>query len=114
MFCLGVAMYSDVICYSDASLALFKDLVHLLLEDVLGTDEAKGNLQEMDSSEWAVECHKQAGLLVEDNWPVSMAGIQLGEIVRVHELMCDFLHGGHLVMILADGLIEVMGIQAQA
>ena len=67
MFCLTVAVDSDVICNSDASLALFEDLVHLLVEDVLGTDETKGKSQEMVSSEWAVECCKQAGLLVEDN-----------------------------------------------
>ena len=60
-------MDGDVICYSDASLALFKDLIHLLMEDVLGTDQAKGKLQEMVSSEGTVESHKQAGLLVEDN-----------------------------------------------
>ena len=42
-----------------------------------------------------------------------MVGIQLGEEVRVHGLVSNFLHCGHLVMILANGLIEVMGIQAQ-
>ena len=42
-----------------------------------------------------------------------MVAIQLGEVVRVHELMGDFLHSGSLVVILADGLVEVMGIQAQ-
>ena len=42
-----------------------------------------------------------------------MAGIQLGEEARVHELVSNFFHSGHLVMILVDGLIEVMGIQAQ-
>ena len=67
MFCLSEAMDGDVICDSDASLALFKDLVHLLLEDVLGTDEAKGKSQEMVSSKGTVECCKQAGLLVEDD-----------------------------------------------
>ena len=43
-----------------------------------------------------------------------MVGIQLGEVVRVCKLVSDFLHNEHLVMILVDGLIEVMGIQAQA
>ena len=42
IFCLSVAMDSDVVCDSDTSLAFFKDLIHLLLEDVLGTDQAKG------------------------------------------------------------------------
>ena len=42
-----------------------------------------------------------------------MVGIQLGEEVRVCKLVSKFLHCGHLVMISADGLIEVMGIQAQ-
>ena len=50
MFCLGVAMYGDVICNSNTSLALFEDLIHLFLEDVLGTDQAKGKSQEMVSS----------------------------------------------------------------
>ena len=68
----------------------------------------------MVSSEGTIEGCKQARFLVEDNWPVSMVGIQLGEVARVHELMSDFLHSRHLVMILADGLIEVMVIQAQA
>ena len=67
MFCLSVAMDSDIICDSDTSLALFKDLVHLLLEDVLGADEAKGKPQETVSSEGTVECCKQAGVLVEDD-----------------------------------------------
>ena len=67
VFCLSVAMDGDLICYSDASLALFEDLIHLLLEDVLGTDQAKGKLQEMVSSEGTVESHEQAGLLVKDD-----------------------------------------------
>ena len=67
MFCLGAAMDSDVICNSDTSLASFKDLIHLLLEDVLGTDQAKGKSQEIVSSKRTVESGKQAGVLVEDN-----------------------------------------------
>ena len=106
-------MDSDVFCNSD-SLALLEDLIHLLLEDALGTDQAKGKLQEMVSSKRTVESHEQAGLLAKDDWPVSMVGVQLGKEVRVHKLMSDFFHSGHLVKILADGLIEVMGIQAQA
>ena len=42
-----------------------------------------------------------------------MAGLQLGEEATVQELMSNFLHSGHLVMILAAGLVEVLGIQAQ-
>ena len=42
-----------------------------------------------------------------------MVGIQLGEEVGVCKLVSNFLHSGHLVMIMADGLIEVAGIQAQ-
>ena len=67
MFCIGVAMDDYVVSYSHASLALFEDLIHLLLEDVLGTDQAKGKLQETVSSERTVESHEQAGLLVEDD-----------------------------------------------
>ena len=62
MFCLSVAMDSD----SNISLAFFKDLIHLL-GDVLGTDQAKGKLQEMVSSKWTVESRKQTGVLVEDD-----------------------------------------------
>ena len=65
MFCLGVAMYGDVVCNSNISLALLEDLIHLLLEDVLGTDQAKGKLQEMVSSKRTVESCRQAGVLVE-------------------------------------------------
>ena len=67
MFCLSVAMESDVIYNSNTFLALFEDLDHLLLEDVLGTDEAKGKSQDMVSSEGTVESCKQVGLLVEDD-----------------------------------------------
>ena len=67
MFCLGAAVDSDVICDSNTFLALFKDVIHLLLEDVLGTDQAKGKSQEMVSSEGTVESHKQAGVLVKDD-----------------------------------------------
>ena len=28
MFCLGMAVYGDVICNSDTTLALFEDLIH--------------------------------------------------------------------------------------
>ena len=75
MFCLCAAVYGDVICDSNTSLAFFQDLIHFLLEDVLGTDQAKGKLQETISSERTVESHKQTGVLVKDDWPVSMAGI---------------------------------------
>ena len=42
-----------------------------------------------------------------------MAGFQLGEEARVCKLMSNFLNSWCLVVILVDGLIEVMGIQAQ-
>ena len=67
MFCLSAAMYSDVICNSDTSLAFFKDLIHLFLEDVLGTDQTKGKSQEAVSTERAVEGSEHAGVLVKDN-----------------------------------------------
>ena len=61
MFCLGVpwTVMSSVIPIHP--LAFFKDLIHLLQEDVLGTDQAKGKLQEMVSSKRTVESHKQTG-----------------------------------------------------
>ena len=65
MFHLGVAMHGDVVCNSDTSLAFFEDLIHLFLEDVLGTDQTKGKLQEAVSTKGAVEGSKQAGVLVE-------------------------------------------------
>ena len=67
MFCLSAAVYGDVICNSNTSLAFFEDLIHFFLEDVLGADQAKGKLQEMVSSKRAVESHKQAGVLVKDD-----------------------------------------------
>ena len=67
MFCLSAAMYSDVVCNSDTSLAFFKDLIHIFLEDVLGTDQTKGKSQEAVSTEGAVESSEQAGVLVEDD-----------------------------------------------
>ena len=42
MFHLSAAMHGDVVCGSNASLAFFEDLIHLFLEDVLGTEKAKG------------------------------------------------------------------------
>ena len=65
MFCLCVAMYSDVICNSDTSLAFFKDLIHLFLDNVLGTDQTKGKSQEAVSTKGAVEGSEHAGVLVE-------------------------------------------------
>ena len=67
MFHLRLAMYGDVVCDSDASLAFFEDLVHLFLEDVLGADQAKGKSQEVVSTERTVEGGEHAGVLVEDN-----------------------------------------------
>ena len=75
MFCLSLAMYGDVICDSDASLTFFEDLVHLFLEDVLGADQTKGKLQEVVSTEGTFEGSEHAGVLAEDDWPVSMVGI---------------------------------------
>ena len=75
MFHLSVAMHGDVIYDSDTSLAFFEDLIHLFLEDVLGTDQTKGKLQEAVYTEETVESSEQAGVLVEDDWPVSIAGI---------------------------------------
>ena len=67
MFCLSAAMYGNVVCDSNTSLAFFKDLIHLFLEDVLGTDQTKGKLQEVVSTEGAVESSEQAGVLVKDD-----------------------------------------------
>ena len=67
MFCLSVAMYGDVACNSDTSLAFFEDLIHLFLEDVLGTDQTKGKLQEAVSTEGAVKGSEHAGVLVKDD-----------------------------------------------
>ena len=64
----------------------------------------------MVSSEGTVEGCEQAGFLIRSNQPVSMVGIQLGEVARVCKLMSNFFHSGHLVVIMADGLVEVMGI----
>ena len=50
MFCLCAAMYDDVVCNSNISLAFFEDLINLFLEDVLGTDQTKGKLQEVVSA----------------------------------------------------------------
>ena len=54
MFCLSAAVDGDVICDSNTFLAFFKDLIHFLLEDVLGTDQATGKSQEMVSSKGTV------------------------------------------------------------
>ena len=67
MFCLSAAMHSDVVCNSNTSLAFFEHLIHLFLEDVMGTDKAKGKSQEMVSTEGAVESSQQTGVLVKDN-----------------------------------------------
>ena len=67
MFHLSAAVDGDVICNSDTFLAFFKDVIHLLLEDVLGTDQAQVKSLEMISSKGAVESFKQAGVLVKDN-----------------------------------------------
>ena len=67
MFCLSAAMYGDVVCNFNTSLAFFENLIHLFLEDVLGTDQTKGKLQEAVSTEGTVEGSEQAGVLVEDD-----------------------------------------------
>ena len=55
MFHLSATMYGDVIGNSDSSRVLFKELVHLLLEDGLWTDQTKGKMQEMVPPKGAVE-----------------------------------------------------------
>ena len=71
-------------------------------------------MQQMVSSKGTVECCDNAGVPIKNNWPVSMVGVQLGEEVRVCKLMGDFLHSGHLMVIVAHGLMEVQGISTQA
>ena len=67
MLGFGFPMYSDVVSDSNASFTLFQDLVHPLLEDVLGADKSEGESKETVSAERAVECCKQAGIVVQDN-----------------------------------------------
>ena len=55
MFCHSMTMYGDVIGNSNTSRAFFEELVHLLLEDVLWADQAKGKMQETVPSKGAVE-----------------------------------------------------------
>ena len=55
IFCLSATMYGDVISNSDTSRAFFKELVNLLLEDVLWADQTKGKTQEMVPPKGAVE-----------------------------------------------------------
>ena len=55
MFYLSATMYSDVICDSNTSRALFEELVHLPLEDVLWADQTKGKMQETVPPKEAVE-----------------------------------------------------------
>ena len=55
MFCLSMTMYDDVISNSNTSGVLFEELVHLLLEDVLWTDQVKGKMQETVPPKGAVE-----------------------------------------------------------
>ena len=55
VFCLSATMYGDVISNSNTYRALFKELVHLLLEDVLQTDQTKGKMQEMVPPKGAVK-----------------------------------------------------------
>ena len=62
---------------------------------------------------WSVEGGEQAELGVKDNCPVSMPGIQLCEGLRVCELMSYFIHCGCVVIVPADGIIEIMGIQTE-
>ena len=55
VFHLSATMYGDVIGDSNTSRALFEELIHLLLEDVLLTDQAKGKMQERVPPKGAVE-----------------------------------------------------------
>ena len=55
MFCLSVTMYGDIIGNSNTSRALFEELVHLLLEDVLRADQTKGKMQKTVPPKGAVE-----------------------------------------------------------
>ena len=55
VFCLSATMYGDVIGNSNTSRELFKELVHLLLEDVLWTDQTKVKMQEVVPPKGAVE-----------------------------------------------------------
>ena len=67
-------------------------------------------MQEMVSSKGTAECSEKAGVLIKNDQKVSMVGIQLGEVARVCKLIGNFLHSGHLVVIVVNGLVEVMGI----
>ena len=60
---------------------------------------------------WGVRGGEQTGFGVKDNYPISMSGIQLCEVLRVSKLMSYFFHCVCAVMVPANGIIEIMKIQ---
>ena len=62
---------------------------------------------------WGIKGGEQPGFRVKDNCQVSMCGIPLCEVFRVSELMSYFIHHGCVVMVPANGIIEIMRIQTE-
>ena len=57
--------HDDIVSDPKSAWALAQDLIHPLLEDILGDVQAEGQPSEAISSAGAVECCQVAGLLVE-------------------------------------------------
>ena len=63
-----------------------KCLIYLLLEDILGTDQAERKPQESVSAVWGIEGGVQGAFVVKLDIPVTTTGVNSGEVFRAAQL----------------------------
>ena len=100
----------DVICNPNYTFAVFKDLVHHPLKDVLGAGKAPGETDKSVTSPQGVECHEDGGFIVEDDTHVGRCAIQLCEACTTAKFMGDLIQCWGMVVVTADSSIEILWV----
>ena len=67
MLFIIMSVDDNIICNPNYTFAAFQDLFHHLLEDVLGTGKAPGEMDKSVMSPWGVEHCEDLRFVVKDN-----------------------------------------------
>ena len=114
MFVLVSSKDSDIVCDAYGARAVFDDVIHPFLVDILAEVETKRQSSKPESSEWTVEHGLQTGFITEHNRPVPVSGVQFGEDLRSCQFVRYFVELWCFLMWATYGLIEVLGIEANS
>ena len=111
MFVLVSSKDSDMVCDAHGARAVFEDVIHPFLVDILAEVETKRQSSKPESSEWTVERGLQPGFIIEHNRPVPMSGVQFEEDLRSCQFVRYFVELWCFVMYV---FIEIVGVEANS